>query len=194
MILNQNIIEHLSSKAKLKALKYILNPAFRMTGRELGRICGISHTMAFKILKEFEYINLVFSFRAGRSLVWQVKTDSFAYKAAKELYKNKSDYIPVEYFKNVMVKKLPLDITKQAILFGSVSKALEKESSDIDLFVLVKGHKEKEKMEKVLEDISEECVRLFGNTLGYYLLTEKELSERENLAVIKEIKKGIRLI
>lgn len=193
MILNQNIIGHLSSQAKFKALKYILNPGFRMTGRELGRICGVSHTMADKMLKEFELINLVYGFRAGRSVIWQVNTKSFVYNAAKELYENKNDFIPVEYLKDMLLKELPADITKQAVLFGSVAKAAEKTSSDIDLFVLVKGNKEKEKMERMLEGISEKCVDLFGNVLGFYLLTEKELSEREDLAVIKEIHRGIKL-
>src|ERR1035437_10012687 len=109
-----NIIEQLSSKAKVKALKYVLNPGFRMTGRELGGLCGISHTMADMILKDFMSINLVSNFRAGKSVIWQSKIDSYAYSIGNKLYGKKEEYIPLEHLRKMIVHKLPKKITKRS--------------------------------------------------------------------------------
>jgi hypothetical protein len=49
-------------------------------------------------------------------------------------------------------------------------------------------------MEKCLEELNDKCLKLYGNVLGFYLLTENELKVREKLAVIKDIEKGIKLI
>jgi len=75
-----------------------------------------------------------------------------------------------------------------------VSKGKENYNSNIDLFVLVEGAKEKKIMEKCLEDLNDKCIKLYGNVLGFYLLTENELKVRKKLAVIKNIAKGIKLI
>lgn len=194
MRFNTNIIMQMSSDAKVKILHYVLKEGFRMTGRELARICGISHSMAIDTLKEFEEINLVYNFRAGKSVVWMTKTESYAYLIAKKLYDKKEEYLPVEHLKTMLINSLPGKITKRAVLFGSVSKGEEKYNSDIDLFVMVDSAKNKKKMEEFLQDLSIKCGKLYGNVLGFYLLTENEFAARKNLAVIKNIEKGIKLI
>lgn len=194
MKFNTDIIRQISSEAKIKALKYVLNPGFRMTGRELGRICGISHTMAIKILKEFETMNLVHNFRAGRSVVWTPRTDSHAYKTANEFYDNRKNTMPLEHLKSGIVRDLKGSGVMKAVLFGSVAKGRERYLSDIDLFVLVKEDSDKFGVEKKLEEMSDKYEKLYGNTLSPYVLTEKELEKRKKLPLIKNIEKGERLI
>ncbi|HDQ25341.1 MAG TPA: nucleotidyltransferase domain-containing protein [bacterium] len=194
MILNDNIITKLSSGAKIKALKYVLLPGFRMTGRELGKAAGISHTMAIKILGEFEALNLVSGFRAGRSVVWSPKTESYAYAAAKEFYHKKGGYLPVEHLKNVIKKDLGGLPVKKAVLFGSVAEERERYSSDIDLFVLVSSENARQKTENRLEKTGEKTLVLYGNTLNPYILTEKEFKRKKKLALVKNIERGIRIL
>lgn len=194
MQFNTNIIAQISSEARVKVLSHILKDGFRMTGRELGRLCKISHSMTIDTLKEFEALNLVYNFRAGKSVVWMTKTGSYAYAIAKKTYGKKEDYLPIEHLKALVIGSLPVNITKRAVLFGSVSKGKEKYNSDIDLFVLVEGVKEKKAMEKHLEALNDKCLELYGNVLGYYLLTKNEMKARKNLAVIKNIEEGINLI
>jgi predicted nucleotidyltransferase len=184
----------MSSDAKVKILHHVLKDGFRMTGRELARMCGISHSMTIDTLKEFETMNLVYNFRAGKSVVWMTKTDSYTYSIAKKLYSKKEDYLPIEHLKTLIISSLPGKNVKRAVLFGSVSKGKENYNSNIDLFVLVEGAKEKKIMEKCLEDLNDKCIKLYGNVLGFYLLTENELKVRKKLAVIKNIAKGIKLI
>jgi predicted nucleotidyltransferase len=194
MQFNTNIIMLMSSDAKVKILHHVLNDGFRMTGRELARICGISHSMTIDTLKEFETMNLVYNFRAGKSVVWMTKADSYTYSIAKKLYSKKEDYLPIEHLKTLIINSLPGKNIKRIVLFGSVSRGKENYNSDIDLFVLVEGAKEKKIVEKCLEDLNDKCLKLYGNVLGFYLLTENELKARKKLAVIKDIEKGIKLI
>src|ERR1017187_10486592 len=169
MQFNTNIIMLMSSDAKVKILRHVINDGFRMTGRELARMCGISHSMAIDTLKEFEAMNLVYNFRAGKSVVWMTKPDSYTYSIAKKIYGKKEDYLPIEHLKTLIINSLPGKIAKRAVLFGSVSKGKENYNSDIDLFVLVEGAKEKKIMEKCLEGLNDKCMTLYGNVLGFYL-------------------------
>ena len=194
MKFNTNIIMQMSSDAKVKIIHYVLKDGFRMTGRELARICGVSHSMAIDTLKEFEEMNLVYNFRAGKSVVWMTKTDSYAYSIAKKLYDKKEEYLPIEHLKTMLIGSLPKGIVKRAVLFGSVSRGEENYNSDIDLFVLVESEKNKKKMEEFLQDMSVKCGKLYGNVLGFYLLTEKEFAAKKNLAIIRNVEKGIKLI
>ena len=122
MRFNANIIMQMSSDAKVKILHYVLKDGFRMTGRELARICKVSHSMVIDTLKEFEEMNLVYNFRAGKSVVWMTKADSYAYMIAKKLYDKKEEYLPAEHLKTMLVGSLPKGIVKRAVLFGSVSR------------------------------------------------------------------------
>lgn len=194
MRFNINIVSQISSESKARILHFVLKEGFRMTGRELARICGISHSMAIDTLKEFESMNLVYNFRAGKSVIWMAKRDSYAFSVASRIFGNREDYLPIEHLKTNLIKGLPAKITKRAVLFGSVSRGDERPSSDIDLFVLVENTGDKKVMEKKLEELSVLCGKLYGNTLGYYCLTENEYKSRKNLGLIHNIEKGIKLI
>jgi len=189
-----NLFRELFTGSKIKVLKHILNSGFRMTGRELARVCNISHTMAIRILKEFETIHLVSNFKAGKSIIWTPKTDSYSYLIAKKIYAEKNNYMPLQHLKDILIKELKGKKVKKAILFGSVAKEKERYSSDIDVFILVNDQKDKKKIDKLMETLSLKCVKLYGNTLNQYVLTEKEFEARKNLKLIKNIEKGIRLI
>lgn len=194
MRFNVNIVPLMSSESKARILRYVLKEGFRMTGRELARICGISHSMAIDTLKEFESMNLVYNFRAGKSAVWMAKRDSYAFSVAARIFGKTEDYMPIEHMKMTLINGLPAKITKSAVLFGSVARGDERTSSDIDLFVLVENVADKKVMEKKLEDLSAVCGKLYGNTLGFYCLTENEYKARKKLELINNIKKGIKLI
>jgi len=70
---------------------------------------------------------------------------------------------------------------------------LERENSDIDIFILVKNLERKKKVEDFVERLSNKCFDLYGNRLAPYILTEHEIKQRGNLAVIQEINHGIQL-
>ncbi len=194
MRFNINLFRELFTGEKIKVLKHILNPGFRMTGRKLAMVCNISHTMAIRILKEFETIHLVSNFKAGKSIIWTPKTDSYSYLIAKKIYAEKNNYVPLQHLKDILIKELKGKKAKKVILFGSVAEGKERYSSDIDVFILVNDQKDKKKINKLMDNFSLKCVKLYGNTLNQYVLTEKELRMRKNSKLIKNIEREIRLL
>ena len=78
-------------------------------------------------------------------------------------------------------------------MFGSIAKGSEKPDSDIDIFILVKNKQDREKLETSLEKLSNICLEVYGNRLSPYILTEKELKQKERLKVISEINRGLQI-
>ena len=193
MLLNKDLSGLIDTPVKIKILRYVLAGVFSMTGRELARTAKVSHSSVIRTMDEFEAAHLVYSYRAGKSQVWQTRYDSYAYKTLSKVF---ADIIrpPVKSFIEDTKTMLSKHKVKRAVVFGSVAGKEEKDSSDIDLFVLVEDQDKKKKMEKILEDYSMKCIELYGNTLGYYLLTENEFKSRKKLGVIKNIEKGIKII
>ena len=194
MRLNTDITGILASRAKLAVLKYLLNPGFTATGREFARLCGISHTQAIRILKEFEGMNLASYSRAGKSALWRVKTGSYAYLRLDRLLGKKESHVPLEYLKTMLKNGLKNRGVRRAEIFGSMAGKKERVSSDIALFILVKDAKAARKLEKTLEKMTFKCLELFGNQLSPYLLTEKEFAKKKKLALFKNIEGGINVI
>lgn len=196
MRLNMNLTEMFNSPAKIAVLKYVIKPGFMMTGREVSRICGISHSMAIYILKDFEDISLVSNRRAGKSVVWTARPASYAYFVADKLFGKQSLFSPAEHLKHMLKDwaKLNHKVVEKMIIFGSMSKNTEHSSSDIDLFVQVKSKEHKEKINMSLEDLSIDCVKLYGNVLNQYVLTKNEYEQKKNTKLLQNIEKGLILV
>ena len=100
---------------------------------------------------------------------------------------------PNEDLKKTLLQNLPVETTKKIILFGSVSKRTEEPNSDIDLFILVKNQKHKDEMDPYIEKLALLCLDRYGNVLSPYVLTEKDLKQKKNLKLIRDIQSGIQL-
>jgi len=87
-------------------------------------------------------------------------------------------------------ENLPKAFVRKAVLFGSVSKGLEKSDSDIDIFILVKNAGDKKKVEPSIEKLSHICFEAYGNRLAPYILTEQEMTQKKGLAILSEINNG----
>lgn len=194
MRLNSDITGLLSSKAKIAILRYFFNPGFTATGRELARLCGISHTQVIKILKEFDDMNLAIYTRAGTSVLWRANIRSFAYLKLSGILEKKENYVPLEHLKIMLNGKLKIPGIERAIIFGSVAANKDIISSDIDLFVLVKDTKTAKTVGEKLADISIQCMYLYGNQLSPYIVTAGEYPQKKKLALFKNIEGGIKVI
>ena len=67
------------------------------------------------------------------------------------------------------------------------------EQRNIDVFFLAKDAKSKEKLESVLDKLSDRCLEAYGNRLSPYILTEQEAKGKARQKVLFEIKKGIEI-
>ena len=188
------INDSVCSPVRLKVASFLLTHEAPMSEREIASILKISHMSINRAMAELADVNFVYYKTIGKAHVWMVNKKSFAYQAVKRIVRAiDSSPSPLAELKTLILKYLPHSKASRLFLFGSIARGEEKSNSDIDLLIVVKIDKDKEKIESLLDELSSDCLDMFGNRLSPYLLSEKEWKERKSLEVIKEAQKGIDL-
>jgi len=179
----------LGSKSKLKIALHFLSDRGPTGERELARSIDISHVAVSKALRDMESVNFLRKSRMGNVNVWSLNEKSYAFNYAKDLQ---------VLAKNPPLLKLKKDLEtdlgkyapiKRLVLFGSVSEGMEKETSDIDLFILIDKEENKKNILKIVLEVSERYRELYGNRISALILTEKETKNKKSL--MENIEKGI---
>ena len=189
-----SLLDVLNSKTKVKILKFLLTHEASMSEREIASILKVSHMSINRTMRELSDLNFVDFITAGKAHLWKVNRNSYAFNALSTLIKGVSSIKePVRNLEDTLLKHLPKSLVKKAILFGSVAKASEEASSDIDIFILVKNKQDKVKLEQSIEKLSNQCLEVYGNRLAPYILTEQQMKRKKNLRLIADIESGIQI-
>jgi len=152
------LLDVLNSKTKIKIVKFLLTHEVSMSEREMASILNVSHMSINRIMRELANLNFVDFITVGKAHLWKVNRKSYTFKMLSALIKGVvSTKEPLEDLRNTLLKNLPKVLTKKVVLFGSVAKASEKTNSDIDIFILVKNERDKEKIETSIEKLSNIC-------------------------------------
>ncbi len=184
----------LTSKAKIKIIKFLLNHVASMSEREIASVLNVSHMSVNRTMRELGELNFVNFVTIGKSHLWRVNRKSYAFRVLSELFKGVSGIKePLEDLKKILLNNLPKTLIKKVVLFGSIAKASERSNSDIDVFVLVKNKGSKKKLESQIDKLSNICLEAYGNRLAPYILTEQEIEQKKNLKIVSEINKGIQI-
>jgi predicted nucleotidyltransferase len=185
-------LDVLTSKTKLKIIKFLLTHQAQMSEREIASILKVSHMSVNRTLRELAEFNFVNFITIGKAHLWSVNRKSYAFKVLSEMIKGVSSITdPLEDLKKTIGENLSKNLIKKIVLFGSIAKGQERPNSDIDIFVLVKNETAKKKIESSIDKLSNLCLETFGNRLAPYVLTEQEMKERKNLKIISDINNGI---
>jgi len=184
----------ISSKTKVKIIRFLIDHEAFMSEREIASVLNVSHMSVNRTMRELADTNFVHFVKIGKAHLWRVNRKSYAYKVLSEIIKGISSIKePLEDLKKTIMRNLPRTSIKKMILFGSITKGTESASSDIDIFILVKDIKSKEKLEPSIEKLSNICFEKYGNNLAPYVLTENEMKKKKNLKIISEINEGIQI-
>jgi predicted nucleotidyltransferase len=183
------------TKAKQKVLKYVMANNFTMTAAEVARMAKMPVMTAHRVLNFFESAGLVSGRRVGTAIEWRERRESYAYKTLESVYTPlRLVKLPLDQLKSLILRYLPSRLVLEAKLFGSMARGDFNESSDVDLFVVVKSQKQKKQFEKYDEKLGNALLSTFGKVLMPYVLTENEYRRKKSLAVIKNIEKeGLKL-
>ncbi len=189
-----SLLDVLTSKAKIKIIKFLLNHVASMSEREIASILNVSHMSVNRTMRELGELNFVNFITIGKAHLWRVNRKSYAFRVLSELFKGVSGIKePLEDLKEILLNNLPKTLIKKVVLFGSIAKAYERSNSDIDIFVLVKDKQSKKKLESQIDKLSNICFEAYGNRLAPYILTEQEIEQKKNLKIVSEINKGIQI-
>lgn len=189
-----SLLDVLNSKTKVKIVKFLLTHEAVMSEREIASILKVSHMSVNRAMRELASVNFGSFVTIGKSHLWKVNRKSYAFKVLSGLIKNVSTVKePPEDLKDTLLRYLPKTLIRRIVLFGSVSKAMERINSDIDIFILVKNARDEKLLEPAIEKLSNLCFEVYGNRLAPYILTEREITKKSNLKIISEIEGGIQI-
>ena len=189
-----SILDILNSKVKVKIIKFLLGHEASMSEREMASVLKVSHMSINRTLRELSEMNLVNSITVGKAHLWRVNRRSYTFNVLSKLIRGVLEIkSPLDDLKKTVLKTLPKKLIKRVILFGSLANGSERPDSDIDIFILVRSEKDKEKLEAYLEKLSTLCLELYGNRLAPYVLTEQEMKQKTKLKIISEVESGMQI-
>lgn len=181
----------LGSANKIKILRYLLKDEIPASEREIARLLGVSHMSVNRIMKDFADLNLVVQTKIGGVNMWKINKDSWAYTALRSLKETQID--PLQALKNQFILGAWPGIT-EAYIFGSVAEGTELPESDIDLLVIIKNKEIKKEIRSLIAEKQEKSLKLFGNALMPYILTQEEVALEKNKKIVEKARiTGVKL-
>jgi predicted nucleotidyltransferase len=194
MVFHKPILNVLNSRTKQKILLFLLNHEALMSEREIAAVSGVSHMSINRTMRELSQMNFVHILRTGRSHLWRVNRDSYAYQTLSEFFQLPAgSYAAFEDLKKTILSCLPLPLIEKITLFGSIAQGTEQFNSDIDVCIQVKNGRAKEKIKQAVEKLGTLCLKKYGNVLSPYVLSDSELRQKGSLKLISNINQGITL-
>ncbi len=192
MIFKDFPIKWLGSKSKLKVVFYFLSGRGPTGERELARAIDLSHVAVNKILRDMESVNFLKKTRIGNVNMWSLNEKSYAYNHSKDLQLLAKTPPLLDLKRNLEEEFGSYSYIKRVVLFGSIAEGTEKESSDIDLFILVDKEENKKNILKKVFEISDNYKDLYGNRISPLILTERET--KNNKSLMENIGRGMVII
>jgi len=194
MVFHKPILDVLNSKTKQKIVLFLLKHEALMSEREIATVSGVSHMSINRTMQELAQMNLVHVLRTGRSHLWKINRESYAFQALLDIFQLPEGRLaPREDLRKTILSNLPLPRIKKIVLFGSIAQGAEQSDSDIDLFVQVANKAAKQHVEPAVEKLATLCLERYGNLLAPYILTIEEIKARSDLPLFANINKGITL-
>jgi predicted nucleotidyltransferase len=194
MKFSKSIFDLMNSPTKLNIVSFLINHTASMSEREIATVLNVSHMSVNRSMRELSEANFVYNTVVGRTYIWTVNRKSYAYATLSKIIKViDTTSAPIEDLKKTVLQNLPLQMIKKIILFGSVAKGEEDSTSDIDLFILVNDQEKKDATEPYIEKLVHICIDRYGNVLSPYVLTERDMKQKKNLNLIRNIQSGIQL-
>lgn len=196
MRFNIGIEDSMSSRAKIKILRYLCSKQTSMSEGELAKLLGISAMTVTRIMKELHALNFVTVQRIGQSHVWHTNTASYLYQTITPLIRTLSRLpSPLLHLKNTIVKIIPKTLAVRIILFGSVAQGTAHANSDIDLCIIVRTKRDARTLSPSIDILTQTCLNLYGNRVFPYILTEAEFKQKAASPLVRDgIAKGMDLI
>ncbi|HLD57312.1 MAG TPA: nucleotidyltransferase domain-containing protein [archaeon] len=188
MIFREFNTKFLGTKIKIKIVLYILSGAGPVGERELARSINTSHVGVGKALRDLESVNFLRKTRIGNVNVWSLNEKSFAYFAT-DLQKLAKAQPLIDIKQRIEEDFGGYNYIKKTVLFGSVAEGTEKDSSDIDLFILVDKEEHKKTALKIVLEKSDYYKERYGNPISPIIMTEKEAEKNPRL--MENIRRGL---
>ncbi|MFH0796893.1 MAG: nucleotidyltransferase domain-containing protein [Candidatus Omnitrophota bacterium] len=193
MKINDPLNKILDNEVKVKILRFFIKTTGQWNGRQIAKEVGVAPATAHKALQGLYKEGALILRNVGKTHLYNLKEDTYLVSDLLRPLFTKEDKVLNNIVETIKDKIGASTNTKKDIvsvsLFGSVSLAKERSTSDIDLAVIIRNAKRRQKVESLFEEIDKEISSKFGNTVSPYINTEAEFRAKckKKLAVIRNI-------
>ncbi len=184
MFMEKSLDNILNASSKVKIIRLFTSRRndYFTTGREISKQIGLSAPATHTALKDLYNHNILNRDIIGKQHLYRLNINNRIVKDIlipafqKELLIKKDIN---KFLKNEIINKNLEDKIISLIIYGSMEKGTARETSDIDIAIIVKTKKDKQYIESIfLEDISSRFNEYFGAQLDTYTKTRDEFTEK----------------
>ena len=192
MKINDSLDKILDNEAKVRILRFLIKTTGQWNGRQIAKEIGVTPATAHKALQGLYKEGVLILRNVGKTHLYNLNEGTYLVSDLLQPLFAKEDKVLNSIVETIRKKIGASNIRRDIVsvsLFGSVSLAKERPTSDIDLAVIIRHGKSRQKAESLFEEIDKEISTKFGNTISPYINTEAEfrVKHKKKLAVIKNI-------
>ena len=176
----------LGSPTKLGLLRVLFaSPRRSWTGRELAKAAGVSSAQTARDLRDLSETSLVTRTVVGRSYSWRLNSAHVLRPALADLFANEASLLS-QLLHDLSEGLRPADL-ERARLFGSIPRGDERADSDVDLYLEVRGSKDRSRAEGAIDSVRSRLWDRFGNPVSALIYTRAEARHPRNPSLLRTI-------
>jgi predicted nucleotidyltransferase len=148
-----------------------------ITGREAGRLAGITHKSALSVLSNLELLKIVRKEPVGRAYYFTLNRDHYLYRNIIEpALCAERDYKSALF---ELIKKVLKNYCESTIIYGSVARGDESAESDLDVCIVYKANRKR--IEDEISNLRIKISDTFGITLAPLIISVGEIRKGHKL-------------
>ncbi len=184
----------LGNKTKVKILRLMFEYHDKtFSEHELSRFANVPQPTIHRNMGELVNSNLIMFSRMGKMNLFRLNKESLLHNTIQQLFKVEKHIIAE--LERVITKAFEdEDDVTSVSLYGSVLKGLEREDSDIDVFVVVADDANMEKIDTLIEELGNVVRNRFGNPLSCIVKKKRELRKIKHKQIYEQVRGGRSLI
>ena len=140
-------------------------PGLDLSVRDLARRAGIAHNRASEVLVDLTEMGITVVRRAGRADLYRLSPDHVLYPVLRELFRRERA-VGDELRRLLRQRLVRLRRIREAYIFGSVARAQETVTSDLDLAIVIPPSGPNAEERARIDEIAAEVRRRFGARLS----------------------------
>jgi predicted nucleotidyltransferase len=176
MIIHNILDELFLTRSHIVILRSLENYVVGISGREVGRISGISPKNVLISLSRLEDLGVVNRIRSKKGHLFSLNRDHYLIREVilPILHAERNFHATLA----AEIKKALSKLTLSVYLFGSVAVLKERSESDYDVCIIYKDSLKKELIEEKVSELSSSLNKKYGIMLAPYYISDSEFIKK----------------
>lgn len=175
MLFRKVVDEVFGRGSRVTLLRLLARTRGERTGREWARLAGLDHKTCHAALQGLARQGVVSARRMGNALIYRLNGDHAVVRGIVVPVFEKEDRLVEEYAEEA--RRGIGERVEAVVLYGSVARGEEEETSDVDLLVLVRDERAARAAQARVGDIMSGLARRYGSVPQIVVTTARRFRE-----------------